>query len=838
MRIGVLDGGFNGDGILDHPAAVAAALQEIIAPEDAELGSHGAIVSRVIGGRDIGDGFPQGLAYGFSLYQANAGAIVTEAMLSNRLGAFAARNVRIVNNSWSLPSDPAFLLPDGDQTRPDSLMVTTLFPPLRTAVLTNGMLLIWAAGNETQDNPYLMAGAPAVDPTLERGWLAVVQLQADNTLSPWSNACGVAANWCLGAQAPNNLRGTSFAAPVVTAVAGLVSQAYPWMDNSALRQTILSTADDLGNRALYGWGRVNPERAVRGPALFDTGLTLGGNFVANFDAVQSTFYNDIAGNAGLDKLGTGTLILTGSNTYAGATNVLGGTLGLSGSLASDVNVGAAGTLLAKGGVVNASVNNGGRTEARGTGLHITGDYTAQDTSTTAVQLGSIITVGRTATLAGSTLQVLKPEGRYVVRSRETVLRAGRLEGTFSRVTAENGLLYVVSARYSATQVELDTQRRNVAHAAQDFFGADATRQSAGHAVETAFRAADAKVQGAASSASDAFVAAAAKLQSVASRTALGNTLDSVSGQIFASSQALAFQQSQTVDRALTHRLDSLASAMAAPGAWLNLTGAAGTLAQSGFARADTRLFAAQAGADQRVGPSTVLGGAFTWSDANARFDRHGGGATSRGQGVSLYGRQGDDTGPYLAGRVGYDWLRADVRREILAGDARRVASARQDRMASAYAELGYTFADDDDRLTPFVGVSYDRLQRGRLDESAHAFGLKAAAATHAQAGAASGMRFRWKPGSWAGRDTVFSAYAAYRYANAERLDFTAAFTGAPDATFRVQGIGLRRHSGWAGVGAASGLDERLSWFVHYDVQASAGGVANHVLSARMRYRYD
>ncbi|WZB76757.1 hypothetical protein WJ972_15395 [Achromobacter insuavis] len=34
------------------------------------------------------------------------------------------------------------------------------FPALSNAVIRNGQLLIWANGNESQPNPYLLAGAP------------------------------------------------------------------------------------------------------------------------------------------------------------------------------------------------------------------------------------------------------------------------------------------------------------------------------------------------------------------------------------------------------------------------------------------------------------------------------------------------------------------------------------------------------------------------------------------------------------------------------------------------------------------------------------------------------
>ncbi|MCK0446036.1 hypothetical protein MVT42_25015, partial [Salmonella sp. L-S1477] len=93
---------------------------------------------------------------------------------------------------------------------------------------------------------------------------------------------------------------------------------------------------------------------------------------------------------------------------------------------------------------------------------------------------------------------------------------------------------------------------------------------------------DAKVQGAQARVSEEFVTAAAKLQAVDSAEALAATLDSVSGQLYASSQALTFHQSQAVNRALSNRVDGLALPGAKTGGWVNMVGGSGKLEQSGF----------------------------------------------------------------------------------------------------------------------------------------------------------------------------------------------------------------------------------------------------------------
>lgn len=130
-----------------------------------------------------GDDFGKGVATGVNLYRANQRATFSNLSLREVLSTLNARGVKIVNNSWSFVPGPEYALPDGDETKPDSPTVKAFFPALDEAVNSNGQLLVWANGNESQPNPYLLAAAPRVVPTLERGWLTVTQVLADGDLA-------------------------------------------------------------------------------------------------------------------------------------------------------------------------------------------------------------------------------------------------------------------------------------------------------------------------------------------------------------------------------------------------------------------------------------------------------------------------------------------------------------------------------------------------------------------------------------------------------------------------------------------------------------------------------
>src|SRR5690606_20128430 len=125
-------------------------------------------------------------------------------------------------------------------------------------------LVVFSTGNEGRDDPTDMASlpsqpgpngtAPAAD--LERGWLAVAALYSDRPgeLAYYSNACGVALDYCLAAPGTAMFpghdstasdvdfyygSGTSYAAPLVSGAAALVWEKFPYFSNDLVRQTLL-----------------------------------------------------------------------------------------------------------------------------------------------------------------------------------------------------------------------------------------------------------------------------------------------------------------------------------------------------------------------------------------------------------------------------------------------------------------------------------------------------------------------------------------------------------------------------------------------------------------------
>ena len=826
VNVGILDEGFDGE----FHQVLERVFEYVGSSSAKQEGSHGSLVSHVTVGAGVRDDLGQGgAAYGSRLFAIdNSEAHVYDKLL--------AHGVKIINHSFTVGRYSEYLVANAEQRQRSESFGREFLNMVRHR---DGPLLIWGVGNDAEAHPAFPAVLPSLVPGLEPGWIAVAGLDETGQLLPVSNACGIAANWCVSALTTYRLyddylfEGTSFAAPVVTSTAALVAEAYPWMNNSALRQTILSTADSLGDPAIYGWGRVNPNKAVRGPALFDSRLTLGGDFVADFDGYRSEFFNDIGGDRGLIKHGTGSLVLWGHNTYTGLTAIENGTLELYGRVAGDIDIG--GVLFSDGGAVGGSVYNGRLLAVKGAGLSIKGDL---DTSGAALQaeLGSTIDVGGTASIVGATLEVVAPENPYVMKKRETVLRAAEIHGQFDAVST--GLLYNIVPDYSPTQVDLVVSRNNVAEVADRQFRGKRAKRAAGKAVEASLKSVDRQVQGEAVAVSNAFVTQAAALQHVDSVQALEDALESLTGEAYTSSQALNFQQAQAINRSLSNRVDALSHARGSSGLWVAMLGADGKLRQPGYASANTKTFGAQLGADHRLGHDTIVGGALSWSDANASFDGFGGRSKAQAVGVSLYGRHGAQTGNYVSGRIGHDWANTEVSRVIAIDRPERIDSDRHDGMTSLYAEFGRVFDIGGAHYSPFVGAEYNLLRRGAFAETGSEFALQAGSTSYKQAAALLGIRYQSAAITWMAGKTTLTGSGAYRYGNPTELSFSAAFTGAPDAAFTLQGMGLQRHSGWVGLGASTRMNSiNLNWFINVDLQIDGHGLNNKAISAGLRYEF-
>ncbi|WP_345776328.1 S8 family serine peptidase [Luteimonas salinisoli] len=871
--IAVVDSGVRSD----HPALSGRVLHNevYVDPDGNDLSvddaiGHGTWVSQVMAGAQFGE-WPGGVAPGAGIVSARIlsdesassvqdvsggdaqHAIGSPQFLAAMHADLIARGARIMNNSWGGPTW---------QMGGNTALYAAAYEPF---VFDNDGLVVFATGNDGDADPGDLARLPSKGgeraAALERGWLAVASLDSaafaydgEMKLSDYSNACGVAMHFCLvapgevivtgvndAAGEPSYwiVSGTSFAAPQVSGTAALVWEAFPWFDNDLVRQTILGTATDIGAPgvdAAFGYGLLDAGRAVAGPGRFDWGDVVADFALPDGNAVYY-WDNDIAGDGGLVKRGSGALVLTGDNGYRGGTAVEGGVLGMYGSLGSDVQVGAGAGFVGLGAVAG-HLHNGGLVGVGGlasehAALRIEGDYTQASDAVLALELGVSLQVGGTATLDGGGLYVAGARPGYTPAGLVNVLTAaGGLAGTFDTFGYDAERIFLeAEVVYGSDRVDLQVETFD-ALALSALGGFDASTTATAQRVEGAFRYLDAVlVRGDATALPDGFVHAAGAVQGTASMAMAQATLRSLSGQVHAASTALAFETIDANSRALSSRLDGLHQGARASGGWTQSLGLHGGYGAS----LDFDLDGSLSGHDVRVGEHGFAGVAYGQSQGQARGSAGGDSNRGRGSSAMAYAGIGDQTW-YAQGGIGAGRFDQDVRRTLQLGTAfDGVRTRYSGSIASAHGEAGYRLQLGATRLSPFVGVQYAQVRRdGFVEHGGSGFGLQAGAAEterwQALAGARAARTLRL-----GGRRVDLDAHAHWQQTlSASGEAFQASFTGIDD--WRPLAAGLHEQGGLFGVRLSTALSAGASLRMDYEQRFGGEGGAR-MLSASFRYGF-
>ncbi|MFD7247078.1 phosphatase PAP2 family protein [Streptomyces massasporeus] len=216
----------------------------------------------------------------------------------------------------------------------------------------------------------------------------------------------------------------------------LLETRLPYLSAAQRREVLRTTALPSGYVLLDGfeqWGRLNLFAAADGYGAFDRDVTVTLDAAAGGFHAADSWRNDIEGDGGLTKRGSGTLTLTGHNRYRG------------------------GTVLESGTLVAASPNALGEGDVRVTGgtlrapgvLRVRGSYVQERESTLELPLrrnhGPALTVGRRVLLGRDSVLSLRLDAERppVAGTTVPVLSARQLRGRFDRVELDSETLRAV-----------------------------------------------------------------------------------------------------------------------------------------------------------------------------------------------------------------------------------------------------------------------------------------------------------------------------------------------------------------------------------------------------------
>jgi uncharacterized protein with beta-barrel porin domain len=613
-----------------------------------------------------------------------------------------------------------------------------------------------------------------------------------------------------------------------------------------------------------------------GPLTLTGGTIQNGTLTSSAFGVQAgTISADLAGSAALTKIGSGIVVLSGTDSYGGATTINSGSLDVEGKIAntSSVTVNPGGTLTG-GGILDSptiTIKGGatfspGTPGVPGTTLTIIGNLAFASGAVYLVQINptaaSSVNVSGGAQLSGASVNASFASGNYFQKQYTILAAAGGLGGTtFAGLNNTNlpagftsslsysadDVLLTISAAIGA-RTNLNVDQQNVADSLNNYF-------NHGGALSANF----ANIFGLTGS-------------------ALANTLTRLDGEVATGSQLAAFQ---LMDQFLNLMLDpfvdgrlrsgggisgvamafapdeqaglppdialAYAGVVKAPPvtsfaqrwtAWGAAFGGANTT--SGVASVGSTNVAAQTygfagGMDYHVSPETIVG--FALSGGGAAWGLAGGLGTGRSDAFQ--------TGVYGITRAGPAYLGASLaganhwmttNRSSL-GDS---LTANFDAQSyGARVEGGYRLA-----LLPALGVApYAALEAqdfhtpsySETDLTGGGFGLSYAAMNATDVRSELGARFD-NPEVLFSMPLLLRARLAWAHDWVSNPALSAVFETLPGANFTVNGAPMPQNSALTSAGAELFIAPRWTLLVRFDGEFAPGS-QTYAGSGTLRYTW-
>ncbi len=713
--------------------------------------------------------------------------------------------------------------------------------------LTRGdTLMVISTGNEQQPSPDMLAGLPHYFDEFEDNWVAVAALGEDGQLAGYSNLCGVAAQWCISAPGGDwdetrgiystktgggyvRMSGTSMAAPHVAGAAALVKEAFPFFEAYHLQQTLLTTATDIGLAGVdstYGWGALNVGKAVKGPGAFTD------DFAVDTLGYNATFSNDIGGNGKLIKLGQGSITLTGTNSYQGGTDIVGGKVVMNGIQTSTTTVRTGGTLGGTGTIQDVQ-NYGVVAPGNSIGtLNIFGDYTAYPGSRLEIEVDEnnttdVLQVTGNVQLDG-TLALEGGPFRQGVDYNFLAVNGGTVSGTFADIDTDLVFLSP-SLRINNSGAILDVQRNNVAFSS---YLTTSNQIAVANALDTL------------SSSPPAAMSAIFDDLLNSTQTSISGLADSLSGEGHASVQSAllqaAYQRTNRLSERIGGALDLAASSTAYPlwvtfdNQWQSMNG------RNGAADTRYRNHGFTLGGDFSIGSDWRAGLAVSYSDGRVETDARQTSTDADNYAVSLYSgkswRNGNSRLNLLFG-ASLSRHNLDTQRTVSTGGAQTLTTDYHGYGRQVFAELGYAFqVSPASMLEPYASVAWSSLKTRGFTESGGAAALTAQSRTDTVGTMTLGIRGLTHV-SVGQKQARLRAGIGWRYAAGDltptrRMQFVA----APTAAYTVEGTALARNALVMELGAEVDLGRYSTLGVAYNGQFG-NGTSDNAGSVNLRVRF-
>ena len=287
-------------------------------PDDDE--GHGTHVAGIIAADNdnqadspiVTDGM-HGVAYEAKLYIFKAGdsdGSFSSTAIANAMQAAISNNVDIINNSYGASNEIGVDCTNASTC--ESTIGSVIYTQMESAG-SNNIINVWAAGNDSKDNPSVLAGAHLYDTDFQDVTVAVVAVGTDGKIASYSNKCGIVSAYCVAAPGSSiysawyfangyhvSKSGTSMAAPMVSGALALIKHEFSSLSNAQVVSRLFTTAldtDEYSQSSIYGHGLINLNAATAAVAKLQT--INGSNLLDDpntsyYDLVNNSFFSSAA----------------------------------------------------------------------------------------------------------------------------------------------------------------------------------------------------------------------------------------------------------------------------------------------------------------------------------------------------------------------------------------------------------------------------------------------------------------------------------------------------------------------------------------------------------------
>lgn len=923
VSIGMVDSGFDSAQI---PEPSKNFYNVGVTPGESDPG-HGTNVAKAIRHHNTTSNL-----YMYSARCGENGICPTTAMFS----AMYDRGVKVINGSWGVITDKNATSISAYQF--DYYYRSPLYYGMAKEAATS-RIFVFAAGNDESRHANMQGSLPLVATKIQYQYTGIDHKVWENARRGWITATATYwrnnildtryANW-IGEEAQNfgiavvpfdYKTGTSYSAPIVSAVAANVWNRFPWMSNHLVTQSILSTADKYtinANSTAYndstsdkwhsnvvtdgpnkktGWGILNENRALRGPARFDSRLLVADDknqvqvnlALQHYDDLNRlTFSNDIAGDAGLHKYGNGALYMSGSNTYTGNTDIDDGSLIISNALLnSKITINAKATLRTQHlGFLDSAQPNFVTLGTLNTGYTLTnygnfevfkdttlnGNYIGNNNATLSIDVDAKLSVAGSVNMGG---------GQFAIHALSAIPSANLQTKTL--LTAQNGIsqwsgTWSVANDSSAflrvSEVKLTTGQQNLSVT----YKRDSTRgvitRAFGYAPqnlqnigigldnvlnnlaesrgESSIKIAESRGESIGESTAESIAESTTNLSADSSIYAEAlslislslqnapNAVSSLSGEIYDSNLSVTHKSSMLLNRTIARRLYQISDTQNS-GVWADIAYAKSNLGAEGFAEGKIAQYALMAGIDgiySSKDSSFGVGALFSVDKAKGDFGVVGK-SDMLSYGISLYALASYKNF-YVLTRLGANLHDTSVTRRLNFGSGASLQNKQKDLSYHGYAEAGFNVDMGVFRIAPFVAWEEDLLTRKKVSESGKDdknsnFALTIDATKYRVHSLIYGAKGHLKFGQFALEYSALNMFAP----KPNEFRSKAHFAGANDIGFISSGIPQPRNLVFVSIGASYAFDN-LTLRGEYSLSlnpTTSQKIEDEIINLNLRYGF-